>query len=113
MHELSIALGIVNIAEKETKKANAKKVEKIELEIGTLAGIAFDSLEFVWPVAVKDTILEHAKREITIIQAKAKCNDCETIFNVNNFYDSCPVCSSNFKSIIQGKELRVKSLEVV
>lgn len=113
MHELSIAIGIVRIAENETKKANAKKVEKIELEIGTLAGIALDSLDFVWPVAVKDSILEHAKREITIVQAKAKCNDCETIFKVDNFYDSCPVCSSNFKSIIQGKELRVKSLEVI
>jgi len=113
MHELSVAIGIVRIAENETKKAHAKKVEKIALEIGTLAGIAFDSLDFVWPVAVKDTILEHAKREITIIQAKAKCIDCDTIFNVDNFYDACPICSSNFKSIIQGKELIVKSLEVV
>ena len=101
MHELSIAIGIVRIAENETKKANAKKVEKIALEIGSLAGIAFDSLDFVWPVAVKDTILEHATREIIIIEAKAKCNDCQTIFNVDNFYDSCPVCSSHFKSIIK------------
>lgn len=113
MHELSVAIGIVRIAENETKKAHAKKVEKITLEIGTLAGIAFDALDFVWPVAVKDSILEHAKREIIIIDAKAKCNDCETIFNIDNFYDSCPTCSSNYKSIIQGKELRVKSLEVV
>ena len=30
MHELSIALGIVKIAETETAKANAKKVDVIE-----------------------------------------------------------------------------------
>ena len=30
MHELSIALGIVKIAEDETAKAKAKKVTKIE-----------------------------------------------------------------------------------
>ncbi len=112
MHELSIALGILKIAENEAAKANAKKVEIIELEIGTLAGIEFDSLDFVWPAAVKDTILEHAKRETTIIKAKAKCVDCDTIFDVEKYYDSCPKCSSNFKSILQGKELRVKSLEV-
>ena len=53
-------MGIVDIAEKETAKAKANKVELIELEIGTLAGIEFDSLDFVWSSAVKDTVLEHA-----------------------------------------------------
>jgi hydrogenase nickel incorporation protein HypA/HybF len=113
MHELSVALGILKIAENEAAKANAKQIESIELEIGTLAGIEFDSLDFVWSCAVKDTILEHAKREINIINAKAKCVDCNTVFDIVNHYDSCPNCSSNFKSILQGKELRVKSLEVL
>lgn len=112
MHELSIALGILKIAEKEAAKANAKKVEVIELEIGTLAGIEFDSLDFVWPSAVKNTVLEHADRKMNIIQAKAKCIDCDYVYNINKYYDSCPICDSSFKGIIQGKELRVKSLEV-
>lgn len=112
MHELSVALGILKIAENEAEKAKAKKVESIELEIGTLAGIEFDSLDFVWPAAVKDTILEHAKREVNIVNAKAQCVDCETVFDIKHHYDSCPNCNSNFKSILQGKELRVKSLEV-
>jgi len=112
MHELSIALGILKIAENETAKAHAKKVEVIELEIGTLAGIEFDSLDFVWPSAVKNTVLEHAKRKMNIIQAKAKCIDCDHIYEIDKYYDSCPICDSYFKGIIQGKELRVKSLEV-
>ncbi|NNK81833.1 MAG: hydrogenase maturation nickel metallochaperone HypA [Flavobacteriaceae bacterium] len=112
MHELSIALGILRVAEVEAKKANAKSIERIELEIGTLAGIEFEALDFVWPSAVKGTILEHTKREIIIINGKAQCVDCETIFALDNHYDSCPKCKSNFKSIINGKELRVKSLEV-
>ena len=112
MHELSIALGIVDIAKKETQKAHAQKVELIELEIGTLAGIEFDSLDFVWPSAVKDTVLEHAERKIQIIEGKAKCGDCETIFKVAQVYDACPNCNSYLKHIIKGKELLVKSLEV-
>ena len=43
MHELSIALGIVKIAEDETAKAKATSVTKIELEIGVLSGIELDS----------------------------------------------------------------------
>ena len=112
MHELSIAMGIVDIAEKETSKAKATKVELIELEIGTLAGIEFDSLDFVWPSAVKDTVLENAIKKINIIHGEAKCSDCDTIFKLDNIYDACPNCNSYLKGIIKGKELLVKSLEV-
>lgn len=113
MHELSVALGIVKIAEDETAKAGAKKVELIELEIGALAGVDFESLEFVWPAAVKGTVLEFALKKISVIKGKAKCVDCDTVFEIEQLYDSCPNCKSNFKGTIQGKELRVKALEVI
>jgi len=113
MHELSIAMGIVKIAEDETAKVEEKTVVKIELEIGELAGVEIDALNFVWNSAVKDSVLENAEKEITIIKGVAICADCNTEFYLENIYDSCPKCNSNFKGIIQGKELRVKSLEVI
>jgi len=112
MHELSIALGIVKIAENEIAKVKAKQVDVIELEIGTLAGIEFDSLDFVWPSAVKETVLENAVKRINIIKAKGKCLDCDTTFDIINIYEPCPSCNSFLKGIIQGKELKVKALEV-
>lgn len=112
MHELSIALGIVDIAEKETKKAQKSKVDLIELEIGTLAGIEFDSLDFVWPIAVKNSVLEFAHKKINVIHGEAICSDCDTVFKLDQVYDGCPNCKSFLKVIIKGKELLVKSLEV-
>ncbi len=112
MHELSIAMGIVDIAEKETAKVKATKVDLIELEIGTLAGIEIDSLDFVWSSAVKNTVLENAIKKINIIHGEAKCSDCDTIFKLDNIYDACPNCNSYVKSVTKGKELLVKSLEV-
>ena len=109
---MSVALGIVKIAESETAKANANRVDLIELEIGTLAGIEFESLDFVWPAAVKDTVLEKAKKKVHVIQAKGKCMDCEYEFEIKNIYDPCPKCASFLKNILFGKELRVKALEV-
>ncbi len=111
MHEMSIAIGIVNIAEEEAKKADIKSFSAIDLEIGTLAGIEFDSLEFVWEAAVKDSVLEKAERRISKIKARAKCSDCEEEFSIKYIYDSCPKCGSFLKTILRGKELRVKSLE--
>lgn len=113
MHELSIALGIVKIAEDETTKAKAKTVSKIELEIGVLSGIEMSSLDFIWESAVKDSVLENAIREIFIIPGKGQCMDCDEIFEIHKIYDCCPRCNSNFKGILQGKELRVKALEVI
>lgn len=113
MHELSIALGIVKIAEDETAKVKAEKVTKIELLVGVLSGVELDSLNFVWESAVKDTVLEHALKEITVIKGEGKCVDCETEFAMENIYDCCPNCSSNFKGILKGKELKVKALEVI
>jgi hydrogenase nickel incorporation protein HypA/HybF len=113
MHELSIAMSIVKIAEDETAKVKADKVSKIELEIGALSGIELDSLNFVWEMAVKDSVLENAEKKIIIIHGKGKCVDCDTEFEMENIYDCCPKCNSNFKGILQGKELKVKSLEII
>ena len=45
MHEMSIALGIVKIAEEEVVKHEAKYISEIVLEIGELSGIELDSVE--------------------------------------------------------------------
>ena len=113
MHELSIAMGIVRIAEEETAKVNAEKVTKIDLEIGVLAGIEIDSLNFVWESAVQNSVLENAVKEIIIIEGVGKCEDCNAVFSMENIYDCCPKCGSNFKGILKGKELKIKSLEVI
>jgi len=112
MHELSIAMGIVNIAEEETRKAQARVVERIELEIGALAGIELESLYFVWPSAVKGTVLEKAERRIHQIEGQGRCIDCGRVFELDQLYDACPDCGSNYSDIVQGREVRVKTLEV-
>ena len=112
MHELSIVMGIVSIAEKEAENAGAKEIERIELEIGTLAGIDLKALDFVWESAVMGTKLEDAERHIELIEGRAICSDCERDFKIENYYDPCPYCNSYLKIINSGKELRIKALEV-
>ena len=113
MHELSIAMGIVKIAEDEAAKINSKEVVAIELEIGQLSGVEIDSLEFVWSSAVKNSVLENAEKKIIFIEGEGKCIDCDTVFKIENIYDACPKCNSFFKGITKGKELKVKKLELI
>jgi hydrogenase nickel incorporation protein HypA/HybF len=112
MHELSIVMSIIQIAEQQAKTANARSIDEIELDIGTMSGIDMDSMNFAWEQAVKQTMLQNAVRKINSIEAKAKCLDCDTEFAIEKYYDACPVCGEHLLDILQGKELRVKSLLV-
>jgi hydrogenase nickel incorporation protein HypA/HybF len=110
VHELSLALSIVEIAEEEVKKAGQRQVETIVLEIGTLAGVEKAALDFAWQEAVKHTVLEQAECIIEDITARARCLHCNREFDLAFLYDLCPFCSNPAKELIQGNEIRIKSL---
>lgn len=112
MHELSIVMSIVDIAQQQAEKASAAIIDEIEIDIGCLTTIQIDAFDFAWNQGVKQTILEGAERRINRIKGKAKCLDCATYFPIENLYDSCPDCKGHLIDIIEGKELRVKSLIV-
>ena len=110
MHELSIVMGIIEIAEQQARAASATVIEEIELDIGQLSGIDMDAFYFAWKQAIKQTVLQYAVAKINRITAKAKCLDCDTEFAIERYDDACPVCGQYLLDIINGKELRVKSL---
>ncbi|EHQ29322.1 hydrogenase maturation nickel metallochaperone HypA [Mucilaginibacter paludis] len=112
MHELSIVMSIIQIAEQQAATANAAIIEEIELDIGTLSGIEMNAFEFAWQQAVKYTQLQYAVKNINRITGKAMCLDCDTEFAIERYDDACPFCGAHLLNIIQGKELRVKSLLV-
>jgi hydrogenase nickel incorporation protein HypA/HybF len=112
MHEYSIALNIIDIASKTAKDAGATKINEVELEVGILSGVVIEALEFALESAIKNTLLENAKININRIKARAKCNNCNTEFEPGDLIAECPVCSSFDFKIINGRELRVKSINV-
>ena len=112
MHELSVVMGIIEIAERQAMTANAAVIDEIELDIGMLSGLEMGALDFAWNQAVKQTMLQGAFRKINRITALAKCMDCDAEFAIEKYDDACPVCGQHLIDIIKGKELRVKSLLV-
>lgn len=112
MHEMSIAQSIIDIAKDYAVKENARQVSELDLSIGTLSGIEFESLEFALDVCKKGTIIQNANIIISKIIAKAKCIDCNSEFEVVNLFDACPNCKSYSTQLICGKEMQVKSLVI-
>ncbi len=57
MHELSIAMGIVEAAMEESQR-RAVKVSAVHLRLGALSGVVKDALLFSYEVACQDTPLQ-------------------------------------------------------
>lgn len=112
MHELSIVMSIIDIAEKEINKEGGGIVEEIELDIGQLSTIEMEAFDFAWQQGIKGSFLEDAKLMVNRIEGIAKCLECNLEFPIENYYDSCPVCGGHFNQIIQGKELKVKTITI-
>ena len=112
MHEFSIAMSIVEIAETEDKAINSKHILSIELDVGTMSGVEFYALDTALEMAVKNTLLENTTIKVNKIQAYAKCTNCNTEFDMNNITDNCPQCGGLFSDVISGKELKIKSIVV-
>lgn len=112
MHELSIAQSIVELAEQQARSHKATVIEELELEIGSLAGVELQSLEFALESSVKGTMLNNARIVHHDIKAEGRCGDCEAIFPVDTLFSPCPHCGSYCIKITKGKELRIKSIVV-
>ena len=112
MHELSIAMSIVDIASDYAKRDHAKCVSEIEIEVGSMAGIVIDALDFAMEAAIKNTICEDAKWNIIEIKARGSCPGKNKSYEISDLYSPCPHCGKYGHELIQGKELRVKSLGV-
>lgn len=112
MHELSIVLKIINIAEEEAQKAGAASISAIELAIGKLSTIEPAAFDFAWKHGVKNSMLENARRVTSYIDGKGLCNICGTEFFMDALFQPCPECGNYYSKILEGKELQIKSLRI-
>lgn len=110
MHELSIALEIVDQLTEYVESSKLNKVYEVEIDIGDLCGVDKENLSFMLPFAVKDSVIENAVISFNVIHAKANCLGCNKDFELAEIYDLCPFCHNFEKEITQGKEFRIKTI---
>ena len=112
MHELSIAMGIVDAATDEARQRGVR-VSAVHLRLGALSGVVKDALLFSYEVACQDTPLEGSRLIIEDIPVAVFCPHCKenrVLASVQSF--TCPECGTPSGEVLQGKELEVFALEV-
>jgi len=112
MHELSIAMGIVEAAEEEARRHNGR-VSAVHLKLGALSGVVKDALLFSYEAACLDTPLAGSRLIVEEVPIVVFCPQCDSPRELRSpQWLCCPECGTPASEIMQGKELEVVSLEL-
>ncbi|HKT87152.1 MAG TPA: hydrogenase maturation nickel metallochaperone HypA [Candidatus Sulfotelmatobacter sp.] len=112
MHELSIAMGIVEAAADEAQRRGVR-VSAVHLRLGALSGVVKDALLFSYEVACQETPLQGSQlivEDMPVVVFCPRCKDQRQLASLQSF--ACPACGTPTMDIRQGKELEVFALEV-
>lgn len=112
MHELWLCKSILQIIKQNALEKNCKRVKKVVLEIGQLIAVEKNSLLFSFNVITEGTLAEKSTLEIHDIPGQARCESCQKLVPLQQYYDECPLCGSHVLTVTQGEELRIKSMVV-
>lgn len=112
MHELSIAMSIVDMAQEEAERRDVQ-IDAVHLELGLLSGVGAEALLFSYEMACSGTRLEGSRLVIKEIPIEVYCPACNTPRILSSMqWFCCPECGTAASEIIHGKELVITALEV-
>ena len=112
MHELSIALSLVDVAQEEAIRLKAR-VCAVHVRIGALAGVVPEALEASYEMACAATPLEGSRLVIEQVPLVVFCPNCRTereLRSVQSF--CCAECGTPTPRVEQGRELELVALEI-
>ncbi len=112
MHEMSLAMNILDIVERTAQANGASAVKDIFLEVGVLAGVMVSALEFNLDIAKRSTRAQDANIHIEEIKGRGRCPACGGTFPMGFHIEPCPQCEGGYLKMVTGDELRVLEIEV-
>ena len=114
MHELSIAVSLVEIACAQLPRlGDGARIAALHVRIGPLAGVVAEALRFSFDVAAAGTAVEGARLDIEEVALTAWCDRCGGGRRIDSMQLlQCPDCGASTPRILTGRELELEALEV-
>jgi hydrogenase nickel incorporation protein HypA/HybF len=113
MHELSIAMSILEAVEDEAAHHKYATIHAIHVRIGALSGIVPEALQSAYELAVENTRFAETRLAIETIPISVYCPTCREPRQLGSAYDlRCPDCETVTPEILAGRELDISRLEV-
>jgi hydrogenase nickel incorporation protein HypA/HybF len=113
MHELSIALSILDLAAEEAERRGGAVVHGIHLRLGPLSGVVKESLLSAYEIAREGSLLPQAQLVIEDTPLLAHCPTCRATKAVVSVQQICCAdCGTPTPELLSGRELEVVALEI-
>ena len=113
MHELSIAVSLIDAACEEAARHGDVRIRALRLRLGPLSGVVRDALAFSFDVAAAGTPVEGARLEIDEVPVTvfcARCRETRALAVVPPL--RCPVCGEATPEVVDGRECLLVALEI-
>jgi hydrogenase nickel incorporation protein HypA/HybF len=113
MHELSIALSIMDLATEEAERQGGARVLGIHLKLGALSGVVKESLLSAYDLAREGTPFEGTELIIEEVPVLVHCPSCrapQAVVSVQEL--RCALCGTPGSDVASGRELELVAMEV-
>lgn len=113
MHELSIAMSIIDVACEESAARDEAVIVAVHVKVGRLSGVVLDALQSAFKIAREETALHEARLVIEDVPVMVDCPNCgcqQLADSIQNL--CCGDCGTLSSNITQGCELEVVAIEV-
>ncbi len=113
MHELSVALGLLDGVRETASRDGIERVLAVHVRVGALSGIAPDALRFSWELATAGTVAADSALRIEDVPLVVFCERCAAERSPRAASGLvCPACGSACPTIVHGRELQLVAMEV-
>jgi len=113
MHELSIAISLVELATEELERMGQVRASAIHLRLGSLSGVAGEALLAAFGQACEHTPLAGSRLVIEEVPVSIFCPKCRSDRLAESVQDMCcRVCGTRSAQVVNGRELELYALEV-
>src|SRR5262249_47743925 len=113
MHELSIALSLLELAQEEAARQGGARVTALHLKLGPLSGVVKEALVGAYELARAGSPCAEAELVIEEVPVAVYCPACameRTLAALGPL--CCPVCGAPTPQVVRGRELDLVALEI-
>jgi hydrogenase nickel incorporation protein HypA/HybF len=114
MHELSIAVGILDMVEEEMRKHEGAQLDAVILRIGALSGVVKEALLSAYELAREQSAFANSQLILEDVPIAVFCLKCNAERPVHSVQDlRCTECDTPASEVLRGRELEVAALELM
>ncbi len=112
MHEMSLALSVLQIVEDAARPHLPARVTCVRLEIGALAAVESEALRFCFDAVTRGSLAEGATLEIELAPGRGLCLACGQEVVVEAMVADCPGCGDGPVQAVGGTQMRVRDFDI-